>query len=196
MKLPQLFKKDHVQTAIMIAIVVLSVLIFWFGISFVLKTGNPILAVASESMEPLLYKGDLIVIEGIENVIEIQVGFKDSDQPGDIIIFHKPSDPTELIVHRAIEKRDAGDGTYVYRTQGDNERTNRFPDPWEIKEEDIVGRYLDIKVPWLGNVALFFSTFEVKVAFIALWIVIIVIVEVAPFAIKRIKRDKDEEKTL
>ncbi|PVX25562.1 MAG: signal peptidase I [Candidatus Bathyarchaeum sp.] len=193
MKLPEILKQDHVQTVIMIAAVIISVLVFWYGLGFVLRTGNPILAVASESMEPVLYKGDLIVIEGIEDIDDIQVGFKDAEQPGDIIIFHKPTDPDELIVHRAIEKIDKADGTYVFKTQGDNERTNRHPDPWEIGEDDIVGRYLDIKVPWLGNIALFFSTFEVKVAFIALWIVVIVIVELAPVARKKFKRGDDEE---
>ena len=61
-----------------------------------------------------------------------------------------------------------------------------------MRESDIVGRYLGVKVPWLGNIALFFTPFEVKVAFVALWIIVIVIVEVAPSARKKLKRGDDE----
>ncbi|MBT8172248.1 signal peptidase I [Candidatus Bathyarchaeota archaeon] len=190
MKLPDAIKKDYVQTVIMIAIVVFAVLLFWYGLSFVLKTGNPVLAVASGSMEPVLYKGDLIVIEGIENPANIKVGIKDSIVPGDIIVFNEPGISEELIVHRAVEKIDNGDGSYSFKTWGDN---NGFKDGWTVEENDIVGRYLDIKIPWLGNIALYFASFEVKVAFIALWIVVIVIVEVAPSIKRKIKSNKDEE---
>ena len=186
MKLPEVIKRDHVQTVIMIVDVVLAVLIFWFSLTFVLRTENPILAVASGSMEPVLYKGDLIVIEGIENADEIQVGLKDSDRPGDIIVFRRYD---ELIVHRAVDRSLNDDGTYSFKTWGDN---NGFADGSTVDEGDVVGRFLSIKVPWLGNIALFFAPFEVKVAFIALWIVIIAIIEVAPSVRKRLKRDDDE----
>ena len=186
MKLPEVIKRDHVQTAIMIVVVVLAVLIFWFGLTFVLRTEDPILAVASESMEPVLYKGDLIVIEGIENAADIQVGLKDSEQPGDIIVFHRYD---ELIVHRAVDRSLNADGTYSFKTWGDN---NGFADGSTVDEGDVVGRFLSIKVPWLGNIALFFAPFEVKVAFIALWIVIIAIIEVAPSVRKRLKGGDDE----
>jgi hypothetical protein len=47
-------------------------------------------------------------------------------------------------------------------------------------------------VPWLGNIALFFADFEVKVAFIALWIILLIIIELAPLARKRLKRGDAE----
>ena len=190
MKLPEVLKQDYIQTIIMIAVVVLAVLVFWYGLSFALRTGNPVLAVASGSMEPVLYKGDLIVIEGIENVIDIIVGTKDSDQPGDIIVFNEPGVSDELIVHRAVSMTNNEDGTYSFKTWGDN---NIWQDGWTVEENDIVGRYLGLKVPWLGNIALYFASFEVKVAFIALWVLVIVIVEVAPSVRKRLKRDDDQE---
>lgn len=190
MKLPEVLKRDYVQTAIMIVAVVLAVLIFWFGLSFVLKTGNPVLAVASGSMEPVLYAGDLIVIEGIEDVTTIHVGTKDSEHPGDIIIFNEPGPSEELIVHRAVDVIDNGDGTYGFKTWGDN---NGWQDGWTVEEDNIVGRYLGIKIPWIGNIALFFSSFEVKVAFVALWIVVIIIVELAPSLRKKLEHNDDEE---
>ena len=186
MKLPGILKRDYMQTVIMIAAVILAVLILWYGLSFVFRTENPILAVASGSMEPVLYAGDLILIEGIQNAADIQVGTKDADQPGDIIVFHRFD---ELIVHRAVEKKDNADGTHSFVTWGD---ANGWPDGREVRESDIVGRYLGVKVPWLGNIALFFTPFEVKVAFVALWITIIVIVEVAPSVRKKLKRGDDE----
>ncbi|MCK4885456.1 signal peptidase I, partial [Candidatus Bathyarchaeota archaeon] len=151
MKLPGILKRDYMQTVIMIAAVILAVLILWYGLSFVFRTENPILAVASGSMEPVLYAGDLILIEGIQNAADIQVGNKDADQPGDIIVFHRFD---ELIVHRAVEKKDNEDGTYSFVTWGDN---NYYADGREVRESDIVGRYLGVKVPWLGNIALFFT---------------------------------------
>jgi signal peptidase len=182
MKLSGMFKRDYMQTVIMIVAVILVVLVFWYGLSFVFKTDHPILAVASGSMEPVLYKGDLILIEGVDNASDIHVGTKDSAQPGDIIVFHRYN---ELIVHRAVEKTLESDGTYSFKTWGDN---NGWPDSGLVKESDIVGRYLNFKIPWLGNIALFFAPFEVKVAFIALWIVILVLVEFIPVIRKRVKQ--------
>ena len=190
MKLPEILKRDYIQTAIMIIAVILAVLIFWYGLSFAFRTENPILAVASGSMEPVLYKGDLILIEGLQNAADIQVGTKDSEHPGDIIVFHRyHGSNNELIVHRAVEKIDNGDGTYSFKTWGDN---NDYADGGLVKESDVVGRYLGIKVPWLGNIALFFAPFEAKVAFVALWIVVLVILELVPLARKRFKRDDAE----
>ena len=95
----------------------------------------------------------------------------------------------ELIVHRAVDRSLNADGTYSFKTWGDN---NDFADGSTVDEGDVVGRFLSIKVPWLGNIALFFAPFEVKVAFIALWIVIIAIIEVAPSVRKRLKGGDDE----
>jgi signal peptidase len=186
MKLPEMFKRDYMQTIIMIVAVILVVLVFWYGLSFVFRTEHPILAVASGSMEPVLYAGDLIFIEGVDNATDIHVGTKDVEQPGDIIVFYRYD---ELIVHRAVEKTLNSDGTYTFKTWGDN---NGWPDGTPVKERNIVGRYLGIKIPWLGNIALFFAPFEVKVAFIVLWIVILILVEFIPLLRKRFKRGDDD----
>jgi len=190
MKLPEILKRDYIQTAIMIIAVILAVLIFWYGLSFAFRTENPILAVASGSMEPVLYKGDLILIEGVQSDGDIHADTKDAEQPGDIIVFHRyHGSNNELIVHRAVEKIRNADGTYSFKTWGDN---NDYADGGSVKESDIVGRYLGIKVPWLGNIALFFADFEAKVAFVALWIIVLVILELVPLARKRFKRDDAE----
>ncbi len=186
MKLPEILKQDYMYTVIMILIVLLTVFIFWFGMRFVFRTEHPILAVASGSMEPVLYEGDLILIEGIQNISDIHAATKDADPPGDIIVYQGP---TELIVHRAIKKNN-GDGTYTFETQGD---ANSYPDRWKVDESNIVGRYTGVKVPLLGHIALFFNPLEVKVAFIALWIIALILLELVPLISKSFRRDDTEE---
>ena len=193
MDLREVLKRDYVQTAVMIIAAIAAVLVFWYGLSFVMGTGNPILAVASESMEPVLYRGDLILIEGIQSTAEIYAAPADADPKGDIIVFHKPIGIDELIVHRAISKEDNGDGTFTITTKGDN---NRVPDGWSVQEQHIVGRYLG-KIPWVGHIALLFAETEVKIAFILLWVVILLVVELAPIIKKKIKKgDADVEASL
>jgi signal peptidase len=195
MKLPKVFKGDYMNTIIMILAVVLIVFIFWFGLRFVFKTEYPILAVASGSMEPVLYKGDLIFVEGIQNPDDIYAASKNADPAGSIIVFPNPTqvsrnDPDpDLIVHRAIEKTVNQGGTYIFKTQGDN---NQYPDGWEVIESSVVGKYTGFKIPLLGHIALFFKPFEVKVAFIALWIVALIILEVVPLVRKRFRRGDEE----
>jgi len=186
MKLPEVLKRDYVQTAIMIIVVILAVLIFWYGLRFAFRTEYPILAVASGSMEPVLYAGDLIVIEGIQNFSDVHVAPKDADPPGDILVYQGP---TELIVHRAIDKKNGTDGSIVFIIHGD---ANVDGANEHIGEEKIVGRYTGFKVPWLGNIALFFEDFETKVAFIALWIILLIVIELIPLVRKRIKRGDAE----
>jgi len=186
MKLPEVLKRDYVQTVIMILAVILAVLIFWYGLKFAFRTEYPILAVASGSMEPVLYAGDLIFVEGIQNFSDIHVAPKDADPPGDILVYQGPRD---LIVHRAIDKTEDADGRIIFIIHGD---ANPNGANEQVDEDRIVGRYVGFKVPWLGNIALFFEPLERKVAFIALWVILLIIIELAPSAGKKLKRDDTE----
>jgi len=187
MKLPEVLKRDYVQTIVMIAAVILAVLVFWYGLKFAFSTEYPVLAVASGSMEPILYAGDLIFVEGIQNFSDVHVAAKDADQPGDVLVFQGISN---LIVHRAVEKTyNEETGTWSFKTWGDN---NGSPDAGVVTEGNVVGRYAGFKVPWLGNVALFFEPLDRKLAFIALWVVLLVVIEFAPSAAKKLKRDDTE----
>jgi signal peptidase len=169
----------------MILVVVAIVLLFWYSLSFVFRTDHPILAVASESMEPVLYKGDLILIEGIDDASNIHAATKDAEIPGDIIVFSRHN---ELIVHRAVEKISNGDGTYSFKTWGDN---NNWPDGWTVEEGDIVGRYLNFKVPLLGHIALAFSDFTVKVILVIFCALILISLEFFPLWRKKAKQQED-----
>jgi signal peptidase len=184
MKLPEVLKRDHVQTVIMILVVVLAVLIFWYGLKFAFRTEYPILAVASGSMEPVLYAGDLIFVEGIQNFSDVHVAPKDADLPGDILVYQGTPN---LIVHRAIDKRvEDGRCTFIIHGDANPDGANE-----QVAEERIVGRYVGFKVPWLGNIALFFEPLERKLAFIALWVVLLIVIELVPVG-KRVKRGDGE----
>lgn len=188
MKLPEVLRRDYVQSIVMIAVVLLVVLLFWYGLRFAYNIDNPLLAVASGSMEPVLYRGDLILVEGIKNLSDIHAAPKDAAVPGDICVYQGP---TELIVHRVIAM-DYVNGEYVFTFRGD---ANSHSDP-TVYGNQIVGRYTGFKIPVLGEIALAFSDFWVKVAFIGLWIVLLVIVEVLPWARKSDEKGEEGSKPL
>jgi signal peptidase len=193
-KLTEFLRKDYVQTVIMIIITIVIVVVFWYGLRAAFRTEHPLLAVASGSMEPVLYKGDLILIQGVQNACEIHAAPEDANPPGDIIVFRKPANPSELIVHRAVEKI-IENGTCSFTTQGD---ANNGPDRWgrPVMESDIVGEYTGVKVPYLGHIALFFEPLQVKVAFILLWIILLIILELIPLSRARGEESQTETKPL
>ena len=191
-KLAELLRKDYVQTVIMVIVTIVIVIVFWYGLRTAFRTEHPLLAVASGSMQPVLYKGDLILIQGVQNACEIHAALKSDNPPGDIIVFHKPGDPKDLIVHRAVEKHDE-DGSCNFKTWGD---ANSGPDTWTVTESDIVGKYTGVKVPLLGHIALFFEPLQVKVAFILLWIILLIILELVPLSRKKIEESQTETKPL
>ncbi len=157
MKIRELLKNEIIQTAILMVIVIGGVAGFWFGLRFALRTEYPVLAVASGSMEPVLYRGDLIIVQGVVNASDIKAGYLDAEEPGDIIIFHEWTyHDGDLIVHRAVQKIPQADGSFYFKTKGDKywHPGDTSTDPWEVKESNIVGRYVG-KVSWLGYVPLF-----------------------------------------
>jgi len=195
-KLAKLLRKEYVQTVIMVIITIVIVIVFWYGLRVAFRTDHPLLAVASGSMEPVLYKGDLILVQGVQNACKIHAAPQDADPPGDIIVFYRPGDPErELIVHRAVKKINGTDGSCSFITQGDAV-PGYNPDTWEVKESDIVGKYTGAKVPLLGYIALFFEPLPVKVAFIILYIILLIILEFIPFLRKRVKEDQAQTKPL
>jgi len=90
-------------------------------------------------------------------------------------------------VHRAVE--NGTDTSYYLVTRGD---ANPSPDGWRVRENNIVGKYTGIKVPLLGHIALFFEPFQVKVAFILLWIVLLILLELVPLLRKKNEESQDE----
>jgi len=151
-----------VRTAVLLVVVVVSVFAFWIGLTTALRTEYPMLAVASGSMEPTLYKGDLIMVQGVSSAQDIVVGRDDAVPPGDVIVFHKPTDTSELIVHRAVDKEFRG-GKWYFQTKGDaNSGADNWDGNWEtdcdLAEDHLVGKVVG-HVSHIGYIPLFLREF-------------------------------------
>jgi signal peptidase I len=103
--------------------------VFYQGLAFATGTSMPIVSVVSESMEPILHRGDLLFVTGADDF-----------QVNDIVIYQR-SEVQYTIVHRIIEVQEDG-----YVIKGDN---NPVPDAGVVKQEQIVGKVL-FAVPLLG----------------------------------------------
>jgi len=210
----RLWKKDYVQTAVMIIVILVVVFGLWFGSQTVLGTQYPALAVASGSMckvqfmscdgwshpfERTLHTGDLIIIQGV-NPNEVESG---QDPEGDIIVFHKPNAspdfPDELIVHRAIEKVTGDNGLVYFKTKGDGS-SNSYGDIWNqdwrgtnyssngmVSEKLLVGKVV-MRIPWIGHLALFMR--ESSAIYIV--VILILILVAIEFAVPMIRNRKAE----
>ena len=82
----------------------------------------------SGSMLPTVEVLDMIYVKNVSGQTEIHASYID----GDIILFRKPGDPDELILHRAVEEVTGG-----LRTKGDN---NAAADYWVVTDSDLVGK--------------------------------------------------------
>lgn len=186
-------KSSYVKTILLAAIILGSVVAFWFGVRAVYRTDYPLLTVASGSMIPTLNVGDLIVVQGVLNVADLKAAPRPE---GDIIVFRNPSDKNELIVHRAINKT-MNDGLWYIRTKGD---ANPAPDPWTgrdpldtwnymVSEKLLIGKVVG-RIPWLGYIPLYIRTPTGIVLLIAL-ILIIIFAEYIPVSSKKQETAKD-----
>jgi signal peptidase I len=112
-------------------------------------TYSPFMAVTSQSMQPALNYGDLIVLNG-EQAKNIE--------PGDIIAFNVPSPYDRLVasptVHRVTEKLVEDDDLY-FKTRGDN---NVNADTWMVPAENVVGKFVQFKIPYMGFIFIFLKT--------------------------------------
>jgi len=99
------------------------------GLKPVLQTDTPVVAVFSDSMVPTFEKGDMIIVQGSN---EIKVG--------DIVVYDAPR-YRYPIIHRVINISSKG-----IITKGDN---NPSPDPWITPTEKIHGKAI-FRIPFLG----------------------------------------------
>lgn len=105
--------------------------IFYQGLAIATGTSTPIVSVVSESMEPVLHRGDLVFVVAPKQL-----------QVGDIVIYQKNSGGQFTIIHRIVRKND--DGSYVIK--GDN---NAVADRPDVRPSQINGKLL-FSVPLLG----------------------------------------------
>lgn len=177
----ELWKSQFFQTAITIVVIVGIILGFWYGSQLVLNTKiSPALAVVSGSMcitydgacdgwlaasqpfDRTLHRGDLIVIQGVDPRT-LSTSYPNSD----IIVFHRPDNPSELIVHRIVSSTTINGSLYFF-TKGDgNGSPDTWPtvpktyeyDPWYSNDPNIpsgavsqalVEGKVVMRVPWVG----------------------------------------------
>ena len=150
-------KKDIIEIAIFIAVLFTVTFGTFFIMRAALHTKTPMVVVISGSMEPTIYRGDLLFVKGTDPA-DINNGSYQGDPAGDIIVFEATwSTSGEPIVHRVIDERYdyAGSGIWEFRTQGDNTVSNPYVDPGWTSEEDVIGvvvgkiRYVGFVKIWL-----------------------------------------------
>jgi signal peptidase I len=193
--LKKLWKNEYVQTAVIIGVIALVLFGFWYGSQAVLNTSYPVSAVSSGSMcvpyggscdgwthpfDHTLHIGDLIIVQGV-NPEDLNADYPNSD----IIVFHEPGSPDELIVHRIISEQEI-DGKLYFITKGDG-NGNDWPatpeygiDHWSgypdgVPEDLVVGKVI-LRIPWVGHLALFMRG-SLGIPLVIVIIVVIVIFE-------------------
>jgi signal peptidase len=92
------------------------------------------LTIASGSMSPKINKGDVIVIEKVEN--------KDNISIGDVVVY---SYNGTIIVHRLVDILKLGEDKFYY-TKGDN---NESKDSYVVTDDMIIG-IAKVRIPFIG----------------------------------------------
>jgi len=100
-------------------------------------TINPFYIATSSSMEPIINKGDLLIVSAITKFEELEIG--------DIIIFNRPDRGDQTIVSRIIDISDKL-GERVLVTKGDENRGIIPGTDFPIHKEDYIGTLL-LNVP-------------------------------------------------
>jgi len=124
-----------------IIIVVVGVLIIWFGLKMVTGTDNPFYVVSSGSMVPDLEVYDVLIIDGNIPFEEVEVG--------DIIVFNRPSGHDRVIVHRVAAIID--EDPFTIRTKGDANPASIPGTDFPITEEEYIGSVWHI-IPDVGYI--------------------------------------------
>ena len=114
-------------------LIIVSVL---FIASLVISHTHVLCVVRSGSMVPTLQVGDLIIVNPFDHNLE----------KGDVIVYERPN-AGYLVIHRIYEINDKG-----ILTKGDH---NCCPDPYLISEENVIGKWTGIKLPYVGYFILF-----------------------------------------
>ena len=103
------------------------------------------LIVLTDSMDPVIQSGDLIVCHQADT---------SSLEVGDVIAFFDPAgNGTSIVTHRIIEITEE-DGALAFRTKGD---ANNTGDRLAVKADKVVGTFR-FRIPNVGHVALFMQT--------------------------------------
>ncbi len=157
-------RSELAKTVFLLTIVVVGTLGGYGIFMLSMGTSSPLVVVTSESMEPTLYRGDLLIL---------QARAPEDIHLGDIIVYLDTTWHSDgPIVHRVIEIQE-DNGTYYFITKGDN---NSMQDPYERTPDEIVGVVV-MTIPWLGNVSLFLRSTVGFATMIAIFFLILIVPE-------------------
>jgi signal peptidase len=146
-----------------IAYIIVGVILAWGinqGMALALSTDMPVVAVESNSMIPVFYKGDILVLTGTVGGPEI----------GDVVVY-SVAGRSVPIVHRIVKVNPDGS----YQTKGDA-NSGQLPFEQHVEESSIHGKVVAI-VPYLGWVKLVVSEYVIpNAAYVILAAVLIALV--------------------
>jgi signal peptidase I len=209
-KLKKLWKNEYIQTATIISLIILIFFSLWYGSTLILNNPNPIVVVPTGSMcipydgtcdgfghpfDRTLHVGDLLILQGVS-----AKDYKTDYPNSDIIVFHQPQNPDELIVHRIVSA-EATDGVIYFRTKGDGNSFDKWPttpqpteyDPWAIPpsqkgvSQDLVVGKVILRIPWLGHIVLFMRT----PAGLVLVVVLVALLLIIEFVLPVLRKKKE-----
>ena len=156
--------KKNIITILFIVITFSGAFIFYFILQVVLDTSSPLDVVISDSMEPSLHRGDLLILQG-KDPAEIKNGTVE-DQNGDIIVFNAQGlwydAPDTPIVHRIVGKwYNESIESWFFYTKGDaNEAMDGAYHPWlngvPIPASRIIGVVIG-EIPYIGWIKIVLS---------------------------------------
>ena len=167
------------KSILVVAVGVLIIGGFFFGLPLALNVDVPIRVVESGSMcvtyngscdggshvfEPTLHVGDIIIIQGVD-AKDLNTNYPNSD----IIVYQNPTNPTATpIVHRVVTSYEV-DGKLYFQTKGDGNPSMKWPNPVEeydydsnciwhtgegVSEDQVIGKVI-MRIPWFGHITLF-----------------------------------------
>lgn len=122
--------------------------------------GNTAVIVRSDSMEPALKAGDLVVARPRAEGYEV----------GEILVYTSPNNEGLIITHRVVDRSPTTSG-FEYVTQGD---MNEEEDPYRVQEKDVRGRQI-LVVPYVGKMLAFGKTKPGFIGFVVVPVLLIVI---------------------
>lgn len=148
-----------IRTLVRIGTAVLFIMFSAAVLALMLPSEWRVLSVQTGSMEPVLSPGDALLVRK-----QPATEYK----PGDIVTFINPTDRSQTITHRVVERTD-GVKRSIFMTKGD---ANATADP-PISENLIVGKQI-VSLPYLGRALDFVRTVPgllITIWLPALWVV-------------------------
>ena len=127
-------------------------------------------------MVPTLKVGDLVLVQYVNpyNVNAAPVS-------GDIIVFRKPYNLDEFIVHRAIAK-DVVNDQLSFTTKGDN---NYVQDQWPVPADNLIGKVV-FRIPLVGYLKIYLGT-PLGMTLIVILIIFLLFVDCIPARRKKVE---------